>query len=337
MRHEDADVIITDQLERYLDNNPSKAKWISGFVMQQISGLSLILYCWNEIVHFHPWARSFILSAERKQSVSGPPSQHLEPLKKKFDDALKAEDLALLGRFFCTEQLSVIWPGGEPNRMYTNQRKAAEVELDKFWLKIDSLVQSVVDKVPNDARPPFRPPPAGTLARTPDWIDEAPAPKAAKRGWDTTDLAKGAEPAPQAKRPRKDKTGGTPDPSRAVPEAGAAEGGADLQAAPEPVRIKVSKEDFEVITMLFHIPGQTPKKDFSWRRFVQAMGGLQFTIQKTWGSAWLFTPPADLGNHSITFYDPHPDNAHPLYIWRRIGSRLTDHSGWEGSTFEEGV
>lgn len=38
-------------------------------------------------------------------------------------------------------------------------------------------------------------------------------------------------------------TRGTPDPSRAIPEVGAAEGGAGLQAAPEPVRIKVSKED----------------------------------------------------------------------------------------------
>lgn len=295
--------------------------------------MSLLASCFTQICHFHPWAATFEPNPMEKVKQNGDPLQETKALKKKFKRSLEGEALDQLGKFFYDNGFSFIWPGGNPNQKYAQQRQTSERELDKFWLKVDSLLQPVVDQVPNNARGPLRPPPAGALERTPDWVDEKPAQSEAKRGWDTTDLAKDAKPGPDAKKP-KTKTHGVADPSRAAPEAGAVGGGEGQQAAPQPLKIKVNEEDFEVFTVLFHIPENVPKKELSWVRFKQAIGRLNFEIHKDGGSAWHFTPPPNLGTRSISFHAPHPDNTHPLGIWRRIGWRLGDKYGWDASTFE---
>ncbi|KAJ5377179.1 uncharacterized protein N7496_004588, partial [Penicillium cataractarum] len=320
--------VIADELERHMENNPKEAKMISGFMMQRVSDMSLLASCFTQICNFHPWAATFEPNAREKQKQDEDPLQETRALKKKFKRSLEGEPLDQLGKFFYASASSTIWPGGNPTQKYTQQRQASERELDNFWLKVDSLLQPVVDQVPNNARGPLRPPPAGSLERTPDWVEEEPAPSKTKRGWDTTDLAKDVEPGPLAKKP-KTKTHGVADPSRA-----ALEGGPGQQAAPEPLKIKVNEEDFEVFTVLFHIPGHVPRRELSWVRFKQAMGRLNFEIHKDGGSAWHFTPPANLGTRSISFHAPHPDNTHPLAIWRRIGWRLGNKYGWDGSTFE---
>jgi hypothetical protein len=58
-----------------------------------------------------------------------------------------------------------------------------------------------------------------------------------------------------------------------------------------------------------------------------------FAVEKQYGSAWMFTPPATRGLRSIIFHEPHPTNKIPFYLARQYGRRLERVYGWSGETF----
>ncbi|KAJ5459592.1 uncharacterized protein N7458_001144 [Penicillium daleae] len=335
LRHYQMTPILAEEMARYMENNPAKAKYLTSFCMEQISDILLLADCWNRISLFHPWATAFMSTAGKRVQEVGHPAQALTRLRTQLQADLMSEDWNPFSGHFYQEQLSIIWPGGQPSREYTVRRQTSEKLLDKFWEKVDSIVQPVVDQVPSSAKGSLRAPSPGTLARA-NWVAVAPEPAPAthvsERSWDTTEIATKPRPGPSARKPKKEKTRGTADPSRAVSE----KQGAARQAAPAPEQVKflVKKEDFEVFSALFRIPEEEPVKELSWRKLVQAMGRLGFSIEKNWGSMWVFTPPANLGGHAVTFHDPHPKNAQPLRLVRVMGKRLTRIFNWDGSMFE---
>jgi hypothetical protein len=103
---------------------------------------------------------------------------------------------------------------------------------------------------------------------------------------------------------------------------------------PPPQIIPVSKRACKVFSILFHNPTfETPPGEILWSEFLHALSSAGFAVEKQYGSAWMFTPPATSGLRSIIFHEPHPTNKIPFYLARRYGRRLERVYGWSGETF----
>ena len=101
----------------------------------------------------------------------------------------------------------------------------------------------------------------------------------------------------------------------------------------ERVTIKVSKRAYEMFGMIFRTENQELPGEIPWTEFLHGMSSAGFSIEKQYGSAWLFTPP-NPALRSITFHEPHPSTKIPIHIARRHAWRLTNAYGWTARTFE---
>ena len=64
------------------------------------------------------------------------------------------------------------------------------------------------------------------------------------------------------------------------------------------------------------------------------MASTGFSIEKSHGSVWQFTPSRLDVENAISFHEPHPNGKIAFRIARRIGRRLHRAYGWEGGMFK---
>ena len=87
-----------------------------------------------------------------------------------------------------------------------------------------------------------------------------------------------------------------------------------------------------MFSTIFHTENQELLGEVPWTEFLHGMSSAGFSIEKQYGSAWLFTPP-DPTQRSITFHEPHPSAKIPIHIARRHAWRLTCAYAWTAKTF----
>ena len=106
-----------------------------------------------------------------------------------------------------------------------------------------------------------------------------------------------------------------------------------LQIVPEPT-IAISKRAYKVFSALFYNPMKdSPPGEIPWSEFLHALSSIGFTLEKQYGSAWLFTPP-DTHQRTIIFHEPHPSRSIPINIVRRLwaGLELQRAYNWTSET-----
>jgi len=96
--------------------------------------------------------------------------------------------------------------------------------------------------------------------------------------------------------------------------------------------IKVSKRAYDMFSTIFHTENQDLPGEVPWIEFLYGMSSAGFSIQKQYGSAWLFIP-ADPTQRSITFHEPHPSTKIPIPITRSHARRLSFAYGWTAKPF----
>ena len=87
-----------------------------------------------------------------------------------------------------------------------------------------------------------------------------------------------------------------------------------------------------MFSIIFRIENRELPGEVHWTEFLHGMSSAGFSIEKQYGSAWLFTP-SDPAQRSITFHEPHPSTRIPIHIARRHAWRLTYAYGWTAKTF----
>jgi len=109
---------------------------------------------------------------------------------------------------------------------------------------------------------------------------------------------------------------------------------ADVQETtiPPSAVIKVSKRAFQMFSKIFHTENQELPGEIPWTDFLHGFWSAGFSIEKQYGSAWVFTPP-DTYQRSIIFHEPHPKTKIPMRVAKNHGSRLTKAYGWTAKTF----
>jgi hypothetical protein len=100
----------------------------------------------------------------------------------------------------------------------------------------------------------------------------------------------------------------------------------------------VDKRTYNIFRTFFGAPSEGVEevpKSAKWADFRRAMVRMGFGVEKLQGSAWQFTPSADVGSlRGIQFHEPHPDSDITYVIAKRIGRRLGRVYGWHGDMFK---
>jgi hypothetical protein len=77
--------------------------------------------------------------------------------------------------------------------------------------------------------------------------------------------------------------------------------------------------------------------EIKWIDFLHAMVWVGFAPEQLYGSVWHFTPTRLEMEQSISFHEPHKEGKATgkiaCCVARRMGRRLTQKYGWDGSSF----
>lgn len=258
---------------------------------------------------------------------------------------------ALLSTFYETAKTLQLADIGSPLRRFdypsekrrtailTAKLRDAENELDQFWEIVDNHFMQKIGMTVHQLLSTILKP--RVLKRTPEWVEPIPnhsqqaisTDAALNDDFSVLDIQERTERTlgPDVTLPTKTKpkTRGPPVPKYAETVA--------AEDPSEPVLstvIPVSKRALKVFSVLFHNSEyETPPGEILWSEFLHALSSAGFAVEKQYGSAWMFTPPAESGQRSIIFHEPHPSNKIPLYVARRYGRRLERVYGWTCETF----
>jgi len=119
------------------------------------------------------------------------------------------------------------------------------------------------------------------------------------------------EPAAQS-RPvapkEKEKTRGVPGKSSAdLPPAEI-----DVEMTEAPLVFEVDADGWEMVNMLFHIPGARPSSEARWTEFLRLLRVMGFEARQLGGSAWVFNPMPGSALHGkgpVIVHEPHGSGA----------------------------
>jgi hypothetical protein len=221
------------------------------------------------------------------------------------------------------------YPWGKRRTATTTERmRTAEENLDVFWEGVDDHFVRKQGKSLHQLFSVILTP--RELARTPKWIEPAShaepvLPTATEDFSDftihQTHKTRQDLPTPRVKVKTKGYTSwsiSTKDPI-IMPHA--------------PSTIAVKRDVFETFSALFHDPTTNVRQrgEIHWTAFLRALHSIGFSIEKEYGSAWLFTPPDN--QRPIIFHEPHPSPKIPINVVRRHGRRLACAYGWTIKTF----
>jgi plasmid maintenance system killer protein len=329
-----------DELNRFIQSDPKAKAFISSYVADAISDISVISEATRQLEIYQPWAQTFEdLMVKRKGAIQ---SEFAESTKG-WGLVLKAtggpdqKKIVQLGQ---PEDRKFYYPV-EKRRTKENVEamRSAERNLDAFWSIVDKSMRTRFgNKLQGTALWQLLSR-SNTLQRTPEWVDKDKQATAQitkplsdiyfdleQRTERTVDRSSRSAKAPAEKK----KTRGVPGASATATAA--------AQAADEHldkhITYQLDPRALKVFRTLFYTPdiNATPG-EVAWTDFLHAMVSAGFSAQKLGGSAWQFKPLKLDVERPIQFHDPHPSGKLAYKLARLIGRRLNHAYGWAGNMF----
>jgi hypothetical protein len=220
----------------------------------------------------------------------------------------------------------------------TEKMRDTENQLDQFWKAVDDHFERKTGMTLHQLLSSLLIP--QTLQRTPEWVEPipassqpaAPTDSGLSENFSILDIQERTERTLRTDvalpTNTKLKTRGPAISKNEIPPV-------NVPSEPlSPLTIAVSKRARKVFSVLFHNPEfETPPGEILWSEFLHALSSAGFAVEKQYGSAWMFTPPAESGQRNIIFHEPHPSNKIPFHLARRYGRRLERVYGWTSETF----
>ncbi|KAM7199791.1 hypothetical protein V8F20_005661 [Naviculisporaceae sp. PSN 640] len=346
--------LVVDELERLLRAEAEARALVSPYIAMIIGELSIVTECLQQTGNYQPWANGFEYAMVDKEAGLKSDFEKRTRTERRMMESLRDENLIKAG----VQRL------GEPgrfkdypvskrrNKAVVEALRAAEQNLDAFWVTIDNLLLSKVGAdLDGTAVRQFLSSRAESqsLHRTPEWV-EPPKQKEKSARTATTTVESITGPlssiflGSDEVSIRKEilaSVSKTKVKSRGTPNSGA-QGAQELkatQAPPGPVTdsqpsFAVDSRALKVFRILFFDPSaNTTPGEVAWNDFLHAMIAVGFGAQKLYGSVWHFQPTSLDVERSIQFHEPHPHGKLPFLVARRYGRRLNRAYGWLGRMF----
>jgi hypothetical protein len=218
----------------------------------------------------------------------------------------------------------------------TTKRREAEKQLDIFWEAIDKHYEKNLKKPLHDVLKGIITP--RELKRTLEWVEQPstrPQPQkqdsetSVTEDFSTFHLGHSETGRTQLEeRKGKIKTRGQADDRLNVP--------LPVEHPPEPPlpQIPVSKRAYKVFsTILSTSSSESAPGEIPWTEFLHALASAGLSVQKQYGSAWMFKPLDQTLGGPILIHEPHPGSKIPIQIAWRHGNRLRNAYGWSAESF----
>lgn len=344
--------LLTDELERLLDSEPRAKELISPYIASCIGELSMISQCRRQLELYQPWARAFPETMEARENQ----------IHKDFDERSCAWQK--ISKAFHSEAMDAIFREAIPmggkfaypiDKRRSKERveilRRAESNLDDFWAQLDEAMSQKAGDIENTALYQLLTQPRA-LQRTSEWVEERPEQKCApisgqprqqdNRSATATmpfsalyvDRSSHGPHHPQGNvsPPQKSKLKTRKAASASIPEPNITK---QPSADTDPQKVvEVDPRMYKVFRTLFFNPeAASMPAEIPWIDFLRAMTAMGFSVEKLYGSVWIFCPATNGLEQSIQFHEPHPRSKLPFTTARRFGRRLNRAFGWTGSMF----
>lgn len=321
---------IMDELGRIAELDPNGKEYITSFVANQISELSILSQCTHKIKLYLPWSATFEAREARHKEVLQRDYLQTQKEFQSYFQCNYGSSIATLGN-----------PSGgrfkypinkNRSRFHVEEMRSAEEKLDAFWLDIDRELSSK-----NAFSKRLRQLLASRgLQRTLEWTEPTkPIPTEpnlllkpmSELHLQLEKSSRFDVPTPKAQT----KTRGI---ARLSARAnGAAATGTPEELSTDPV-FRVDKRALKVFKTIFFTPSiSSLPGEVTWGDFVHALCLTGFSAEKLYGSVWVFRPTGLDSDASINFHEPHPSGKTPFTTARRHGRRLNRNFGWKASMF----
>jgi hypothetical protein len=324
---------LVDELDRLMQGNSKAQQFISSWVEDQISDLSVLSQCMHQIKLYQPWAATFEEEmATLSQDLREDYCTVLNCIRS-FHQPFFRGRLAVLGN---PSEEKFHYPVDKPrNRKTTEAMRQAEANLDAFWSALCEELDRKGSITPRLRRLLELP-----TQRTPAWIDAVTTAKSAANALVTPMSQLGLQLEHSTERtisreiipPRKQKEKTRGVATQVDPSPGAEP--LDHPTPERPPTFKVDKRALKVFkTLFFEESASNQPGEISWSDFLHAMTAAGFTFWKGAGSKWQFNPTGLGVDRGIQFHEPHPVSKIPYVMARRHGRRLHRAYGWTGDMF----
>lgn len=344
--------LMTDELERLLDSEPRAKELISPYIASCVGELSTISQCMRQLELYQPWARAFgqVMDVRKDQIYD--------------DFGKRSRDWQKIFKAFYSKAMEQVFRQGIPTggkfaypieKRRTKERvetlRRAESNLDDFWAQLDTEISLKAGNIETTALHGLLTQPR-VLQRTPEWVDEMPlrkcTPTSGQSCQQHNDCVTATAPFsalefdqsnagpyhPHGKvsPPQKPKLKTRKTASAEIAEVRVL----DLPSAgagSQP-HVEVDQRTYKVFrTLFFNAETTSQPAEIPWIDFLRAMAAMGFSVEKLYGSVWIFCPATNGLRQSIQFHEPHPRSKLPFTTARRYGRRLNRAFGWTGSMF----
>lgn len=342
--------LLSDELERLVESEPRAKELISPYIASCMGELSTISQCMRQLELYQPWARAFSQMMDARKTQVHSDFYHG-----------KSRDWRKIAKAFYSEAMGPIFRQAIPTggrfaypieKRRSKERveilRRAESNLDDFWAHFDEEMSLKAGNIETTAlhRLLTRP---RELQRTTEWVDEQPVPK-----WSPTsrqqNVKDATETAPFSALHVDQGSDGphhpqgnvsSPQKTKLKTRKAASAGIAEVHITDQPAvnadvqpQVEVDQRTYKVFrTLFFNAEANSVPAEIPWIDFLRAMAAMGFSVEKLYGSAWIFCPRTNGLGQSIHFHEPHPRSKIPFTTARRYGRRLNRVFGWTGSMF----
>lgn len=344
--------LLSDELERLVESEPRAKELISPYIASCMGELATISQCMRQLELYQPWARAFrqMMDARKTQIYDDFGGQ-----SRAWQKIVKAFYSETMGPIF----RQAIPTGGKFAYPIEKRRskerveilRRAESNLDDFWARFDEEMSRKAGNMETTAlhRLLTRP---RQLQRTPEWVDKHPVLKRSPTsGQSPQQNDKYATPttpfsalcADQNSHEAYHPQGNVSPPQKCKLKTRKAASAsiAEAQITNQPsvdtdsqLQVEVDQRTYKVFrTLFFNAEANSIPAEIQWIDFLRAMAAMGFSVEKLYGSAWIFCPMTNSLGQSIQFHEPHPRSKIPFTTARRYGLRLNRVFGWTGSMF----
>ncbi|KAG6360887.1 hypothetical protein INS49_011955 [Diaporthe citri] len=344
--------LMTDELERLVESEPRAKELLSPYIACCVGELSIISQCMRQLELYQPWARGF----SQKMRV------HKNQIDEDFDEQSRAWQK--IGKAFYSKTMREVLSHGMPTRgkftypiekRRTKERvetlRRAESNLDSFWARFDEEMSLKAGNIETTALHRLLTQPRA-LQRTSEWVDERPMQmRSASSGHprqqdDYHAMAAmsfsaihveqpshgSSHPNGNSSLPRKSKLKTRKAASAGIPEVHTTD--QSSVDADSQTQVEVDQRTYKVFrTLFFNAESTSMPAEIQWIDFLRAMAAMGFSVEKLYGSVWIFCPATNSLGQSIQFHEPHPRSKLPFTTARRYGRRLNRAFGWTGGMF----
>ena len=333
---------VVDELGHLIASEKKAEEMLSDFIASQVSDLTIITECFNQLDLYQPWANSF---EEKMVDEKDGIMQEYERRTRSWGQMLGAlNGTTGYVRLADPSDGKFYYPvDRRRNKENVEAMRQAESKLDTFWTKIDQLMQQNVGDLKGTAVGQLLRQ-SRILQRTPEWSDPTrKEPLSMSKNVDQLikplselyyGLEQRASKKPDAFQPtqprEKVKTRGQPSESTPAPD----QPPPSDTPTPSQTTFVVDARALKVFRTLFYTPSLTATPgEIPWTDFLHAMVSTGFRAEKLHGSAWQFKPTNLDMERGIQFHEPHPASKIPYRHARIFGRRLFKAYGWSGDHF----